>query len=840
MSQQTVTEQATAGSGPAPARDGMLQRQCACGTHMIAGGECAACSEERGRTLQRSAIGNHGANVHDNAVPPIVNEVLRSPGQPLDTDTRTFFEPRLGHDFSTIPTHTVGLSPAPASLTAGHPADQFEVNADAVAEKVTGMPPASPEAGYDLGHVRIHTDERAAESARAVNALAYTVGSQIVFDTGQFAPETNAGRHLLAHELTHVLQQDLFARGGGFDNSGTLLQRQPAPAPTPAPAGPAPGREYAGPDAVPAPPPSPAAPEAAAAPKFEETLDYEAIAIELRKAMEIWGTDEEAVYFALNRLRQDPKAIQRLKDHYKTKYKIELLDEINDEFSGTEREYALQLLNAGTKGSEQEIGAKTPTTMAEWRAAAERLNAAFEIFWGTDEEAVYATLTPFRRQMELLDKLKLVYQALYKQSLRDRIADEMSGSELNYALWLLGEQPIHQHEATAEGQAATVLAYIKTEAEARAKAPPSILPSSTFYNVLRTRYLSGYFASPTPETGKKAAEEEIGRPMEGKVVKAGNQLAVMVRPRGGGWRPAKSDWERKGITWLNNQELPTQLSEMKDMPLLKNLQGLPRNLGAATDILIKENTDTLPFIDVPFLIGQPNPEIADFNADVRGGGKNISQLMHWATGVKYAKEKPEALRELFLAYELWHLEGLEVFGQDSINDLIAENQGRILGAELMKGSAGALKSEADLLPFLNRSFLESRAWVGTILGMRKSQLDNWILAKQQKPANMHYMEKDDIWHSLTVYQMLADKIPIEEVKKSFIVESAIEIYTLVYEADEWATAHGPIVLTSMEKALVEGKLDKLLEIMAKAEVGKASLGDLITASGAIKDLKGIK
>jgi hypothetical protein len=83
--------------------------------------------------------------------------VLRSPGFALDAGTRAFFEPRFAHDFS---------------------------------------------------RVRVHTDARAAESARAVNARAYTVGSSIVFDSRQYLPHTAAGRGLLAHELTHVMQQD--------------------------------------------------------------------------------------------------------------------------------------------------------------------------------------------------------------------------------------------------------------------------------------------------------------------------------------------------------------------------------------------------------------------------------------------------------------------------------------------------------------------------------------------------------------------------------------------------------------------------------------------------------
>jgi hypothetical protein len=62
--------------------------------------------------------------------------------------------------------------------------------------------------GHVFDHVRVHSDARAAESARALNALAYTVGHHIVFASGQYAPETMAGRRLLAHELTHVLQQN--------------------------------------------------------------------------------------------------------------------------------------------------------------------------------------------------------------------------------------------------------------------------------------------------------------------------------------------------------------------------------------------------------------------------------------------------------------------------------------------------------------------------------------------------------------------------------------------------------------------------------------------------------
>lgn len=87
--------------------------------------------------------------------------------------------------------------------------------------------------GYDFSPVRVHADAAAEQSARDVDAHAYTVGHDVVFGAGQFSPETQAGRRMIAHELTHVVQQ-----GGGVRRAdapvqrsaaGGVLQRQPAP-----------------------------------------------------------------------------------------------------------------------------------------------------------------------------------------------------------------------------------------------------------------------------------------------------------------------------------------------------------------------------------------------------------------------------------------------------------------------------------------------------------------------------------------------------------------------------------------------------------------------------------
>ncbi|MDQ3775218.1 MAG: DUF4157 domain-containing protein [Pseudomonadota bacterium] len=127
--------------------------------------KCAACEEEEDDSaLQRKESG--GADAQATA-PAIVHESLSSPGQPLDAETRAYFEPRFGSDFS---------------------------------------------------EVRVHTDSRAVESARAVNALAYTVGRDVVIRDEKVSPVSPASRRLLAHELTHVIQQ-----GGAATTRGPVV-----------------------------------------------------------------------------------------------------------------------------------------------------------------------------------------------------------------------------------------------------------------------------------------------------------------------------------------------------------------------------------------------------------------------------------------------------------------------------------------------------------------------------------------------------------------------------------------------------------------------------------------
>lgn len=143
-------------------------------TNTVSHRQCAACNEDEpscpGCDDQQETVSPKGQTVGGEA-PVSVHSVLRSSGEPLSRDTRAFFEPRLGQDFS---------------------------------------------------HVRVHQDQEAGQSAREINALAYTVGSHIAFGSGRYEPGTLSGRRLLAHELTHVAQQNPAAGA----NVASTLQRQ--------------------------------------------------------------------------------------------------------------------------------------------------------------------------------------------------------------------------------------------------------------------------------------------------------------------------------------------------------------------------------------------------------------------------------------------------------------------------------------------------------------------------------------------------------------------------------------------------------------------------------------
>jgi len=119
---------------------------------------CPLCrgAASRARAVQTRLDPLPAAGLDTSQLPPLIGAVVRSPGRSLEPAARAFFESRFGHDF---------------------------------------------------GRVRVHADARASASAEAIQAHAYTTGNHIVLGPGQYSPGSRGGRHLLAHELAHVLQQ---------------------------------------------------------------------------------------------------------------------------------------------------------------------------------------------------------------------------------------------------------------------------------------------------------------------------------------------------------------------------------------------------------------------------------------------------------------------------------------------------------------------------------------------------------------------------------------------------------------------------------------------------------
>jgi Domain of unknown function (DUF4157) len=199
-------------------RSGLLQRKCDCGKSSGLNGQCSACDQKK--LLQRRA----SAPAESSDLPPIVHEVLRSPGRPLDPETRTLMESRFSQ--SRQPIQPVHSSIAKSELTIGAVNDRYEQEADTVAARVveTSASPMSTPASYDFSQVQIHTNARAEAAAASIQAKAFTAGRNIVFGEGAYAPATTTGKQLLAHELTHVVQQ-----AGGAPTPAQLVQRTFAP-----------------------------------------------------------------------------------------------------------------------------------------------------------------------------------------------------------------------------------------------------------------------------------------------------------------------------------------------------------------------------------------------------------------------------------------------------------------------------------------------------------------------------------------------------------------------------------------------------------------------------------
>jgi len=340
-----------------------------------------------------------------------------------------------------------------------------------------------------------------------------------------------------------------------------------------------------------------------------------------------------------------------------------------------------------------------------------------------------------------------------------------------------------------------VLCHIKLEAQRRGRVMAGTVVGTSFLRNLKTNFLADYLKNPNADSGVKATET------------IGKSRSVVHR----------------------SQHVPAGIRELHPE--------LPENLEPATEFLCPFGylgmgyTDSeggdyyrrrlMRLIDVPFLVGDANlAEGAD--ADFVGGGKNWSNVMHWATGVKYGNLPATALRELFLGYELYHLEGWDVFAEDALNDMIAEEQGRMLGKRLM---AGDITSAADLVPKLDADFREARAWVGALLRLRLEELDALALKKEPTKANewwgAHSPKYVSPWGGggtakKTIAQMLEEGMDPEAVYLSGLSQQLLQIYTLIYESDEWERRNGPVGISDVMRSAATGKYDDQFRAAPKA------------------------
>jgi hypothetical protein len=223
-----------------PSQGGLLQRKCACGGTPSPMGECAECkAKHEGKEMapalfQTKPKVSQPGDQYEQEADRVAEQVMRMPGteasqgigvsklaqsiplqrscstceeevrrQPIEEEEKKEEESLQAKE---LPGHSLTITPA------------LHTRINALRGGGQSLPESTrafmePRFGHDFSHVRIHTDARAAKTAQAVNARAYTIGQDLVFGSGQYEPGTSEGQKLLAHELTHTIQQGMATKG---------------------------------------------------------------------------------------------------------------------------------------------------------------------------------------------------------------------------------------------------------------------------------------------------------------------------------------------------------------------------------------------------------------------------------------------------------------------------------------------------------------------------------------------------------------------------------------------------------------------------------------------------
>lgn len=345
----------------------------------------------------------------------IAHSVPPSASQALDAARRAYFEPRFASGAlsgsSPLGTWARSLLRAPQTI----PGDAAERSADRAADTAlgdqhpaqqirattatpdVGTPPwgagrrltreerqwHEPRIGAAFGEVRVHEGAAPGRWARLLGARAFTIGRDIVLGRGEYARGTDAGRHLLAHELAHV---------AAARSRAPVLARVALTA-----------------------------------------ADFEALADALHDAIATASADSELIYVALQKLERDTTAIGSLKAAYLKKYQTDLLTALGARLKGDSLGLARTLLAA--KGG-LKVATTPPSAPADYAAAARALHTAFAAKT-VDAERVYAVLLPLARDPSRTGALKTAYTTMFTTDLEAGLTAHLTGAELSYALYLL-------------------------------------------------------------------------------------------------------------------------------------------------------------------------------------------------------------------------------------------------------------------------------------------------------------------------------------------------------------------------------------------------------------------
>jgi hypothetical protein len=206
---QTSADKPLQAAGTSP----VLQRKCACGRDSSLTEECEECSRTKTVGLQRKLRINAPGDAYEQEADRVAEQVVANPAHLDASSTPPRIQRHAGQPSGQMSAAPAGVDGA--LVSPGRPLDP------ALRQRM------ELRFGHDFSRVRVHVGPAAEQSARELDANAYTLGHDVVFGASQFEPQTHQGQRLIAHELTHVVQQSGSA-GTSLGQTPALIQREPA------------------------------------------------------------------------------------------------------------------------------------------------------------------------------------------------------------------------------------------------------------------------------------------------------------------------------------------------------------------------------------------------------------------------------------------------------------------------------------------------------------------------------------------------------------------------------------------------------------------------------------